>query len=338
MPQLLLHRTMRAAPGLAACGAIALVSLVIGRAAPAVGSAAPAIALGVGCAVLRAPGPALHPGMAWASGPGLRVAIVLLGAGLPIQSVVAAGAEALPVMAATLAACALATVVVGRVLGVGRRLRTLVGAGTGICGASAIAAIAPVIGASSAEIAYAMSTIFLFNLLAVVVFPVLGHALGLDAHAFGVLAGTAVNDTSSVIAAAGVFGGGALAVAVAVKLVRTLAIIPLSIALSIGESRRGGGGSPLTPSRAATLVPWFLIGFALLALARSAGWIPAGMQDAVSQASGFLIAAALAGVGLSTDIRAVLRAGWRPLGLGAILSAVVAGTALAVMSAFGALA
>ncbi|MGW9112127.1 YeiH family protein [Microbacterium sp. NPDC055683] len=330
------------APGLAASIAIAVAATAIGAIAPVAGSAVPAIVLGLAIGIAwparsRIGGAAaFRAGGAAASGPLLRVAIVLLGTQLPLDAIARAGAAALPVMLSSLVVCFASAPLVGRLLGVGRRLRLLITAGTGICGASAIATIAPVIGATGAEVAYALSTILAFNLAAVGVFPLLGHALGLDANAFALLAGTAVNDTSSVVAAAGVFGGGAVGAAVAVKLVRMLAIVPVAAALSVVEARRAGAAR-MTPRRVARLVPWFLVGFVLAALARWAGWLPAVVQDAAGQTSGFLIAAALAGIGLSTDLGAIRRAGWRPLALGGILSVLVAVTTLTAMAATGAM-
>ena len=109
-------------------------------------------------------------------------------------------------MLGTLAVCLGAALVYGRLLGIVGDLRTLIGVGTGICGASAIAAVTPVIEATSTDVAYAVSTIFLFNIAAVLIFPILGHALGMSQHSFGLFAGTAVNDTSSVVATAATYG------------------------------------------------------------------------------------------------------------------------------------
>src|SRR5690606_15798313 len=172
---------------------------------------------------------------------------------------------------------------------------------------------------------------------AVVLFPLIGHALNLDPHTFGLFAGTAVNDTSSVVAAAGVFSTAALGFAVVVKLVRTLMIIPISIGLSVMEARRSTDGQPLTGRRIAKLVPWFLIGFVIVAIVNSTGVIPDAPREILVQASVFLIAMALAGIGLSTDIPALRRAGWRPLALGGMLWMLVTITALATIAVTAAL-
>ncbi|KJL22796.1 hypothetical protein RL72_02187 [Microbacterium azadirachtae] len=335
LPSRLALRAVEVLPGLALTVPIAIAATLIGSAVPVLGSALPAIVIGVPIAVIRRPGARFVPGVEYSGRFLLQIAVVLLGAQLSLDAILRVGAESLPIMLTTLAVCLLGTAVIGRALRVAPRLRTLIGVGTGICGASAIAAVSPVIGAVGAEVSYAVSTIFVFNILAVVLFPLLGHALGLDPHTFGLLAGTAVNDTSSVVATASVFGASALGFAVVAKLVRTLMIIPISVGLSVIESRRAADGRRMTLRGAIGLVPWFLIGFLVVALLGSLGGIPAAPRDAMVHASGFLIAVAMAGIGLSTDAAALRSAGWRPLLLGAILWILVTVTALAVIALTG---
>lgn len=335
LPARLALRGVEVLPGLALTVPIAIAATLIGTAVPVLGSALPAIVIGVAVALIRRPRARFVPGVEYSGKFLLQVAVVLLGAQLSLEAILRVGAESLPVMLSTLVVCLLAARLLGRALHVAPRLRTLIGVGTGICGASAIAAVAPVIGALSAEVSYAVSTIFVFNILAVVLFPLLGHALDMDPHTFGLLAGTAVNDTSSVVATASVFGAAALGFAVVVKLVRTLMIIPISVGLSVIESRRAADGRPMTLRGTVGLVPWFLVGFLVVAMVGSLGAIPAGPREAMVHASGFLIATAMAGIGLSTDVAALRRAGWRPLALGAILWILVTATSLAAIAATG---
>ncbi|MBS1697229.1 MAG: putative sulfate exporter family transporter [Actinobacteria bacterium] len=335
LPTRLVGRGVEVLPGLALTVPIAIAATMIGAAVPVLGSALPAIVIGVVMAVIRRPGTRFMPGVQYSGKFLLQVAVVLLGAQLSLDAILRVGAESLPVMLSTLTVCLLGAWLIGRALRVAPRLRTLIGVGTGICGASAIAAVSPVIGALSAEVSYAVSTIFVFNVLAVVLFPLLGHALGMDPHTFGLLAGTAVNDTSSVVATASVFGASALGFAVVVKLVRTLMIIPISVGLSVIESRRAANGRRPTLRGVIGLVPWFLVGFLAVAVIGSLGLIPAGPREAMVHASGFLIATAMAGIGLSTDVAALRRAGWRPLLLGGILWILVTATALAVITVTG---
>lgn len=335
-------------PGIALAVAIGLVATLVGTNVPVVGGPVPAVVIGavVGWLVRRRRQgglDALQPGVKFASSRVLQFAVVLLGAQLSIGEVLRIGGETLPVMLTTLVVCLVAAWGIGRLLRVSSALRTLIGVGTGICGASAIAAVTPVIGAVSADVAYAMSTIFLCNMAAVFVFPLVGHALGLSQHAFGVFAGTAVNDTSSVVATATVYGRQATDTAVVVKLVRTLMIIPIVIGLAGLEARRASreqlaaddGSGRAGGVRVLRLVPWFLIGFLVVVLLRTLGVLPAAAAPGFSTAATFLITVALAAIGVSTDFGALRRAGFRPMLLGIALWVLVAGTSLGAQAVFG---
>ncbi len=256
------------------------------------------------------------------------------------------GLASLPVMIGTLVVCLGAAWLIGRLLGIVGDLRTLIGVGTGICGASAIAAVTPVIGAVGIDVTYAISTIFLFNIAAVLVFPLVGHLLGLSQHAFGLFAGTAVNDVSSVVATATTYGPTATSYAVVVKLVRTLMIIPISIGLAVITGRRARPGidtddlaeadsAPRQRVNVRRLVPWFLIGFVLVAGVNSFGLIPAGIHPGLNTASVFLITVALSAIGLSTNLAGFRRAGAKPLLLGAALWILVSVTSLGLQFATG---
>lgn len=327
-------------PGLSAATLIAVAATAVGRVLPILGAAVPALVIGAVLAAVRAPGPTLRPGVRFAGRTVLQVAVVLLGTQLSLADIGRIGASSLPVMLTTLGVCLVAALLLGRLLRVRGDVQTLIGVGTGICGASAIAAVAPVVGAASAEVAYAVSTIFLFNIAAVLIFPLLGHLLGLDQHAFGLFAGTAVNDTSSVVAAAAVYGSVALGFAVVVKLVRTLMIVPIVLMLSVHEARhrsvedQAGRSRPLGISGVVRLVPWFIGGFLLMAALRSTGAIPDTVLPLLATACSFLIAVAMAAIGLSTDAASFRRAGPRPLVLGGALWLLVSITALALIMTF----
>lgn len=338
------RRALAVAPGLALALAVAVMATVVGQRVPLIGSAVPGAVIGVIIAVIAKPGARFKSGLSWASTFVLQCSVVLLGAQLSIGAAARAGLSALPVMAGTLAICLGAAWLYGRLLGVTGDLRTLIGVGTGICGGSAIAAVSPVIEAESADVAYAISTIFVFNIAAVLVFPILGHALGLSQHAFGLFAGTAVNDTSSVVATAATYGTAATSQAVVVKLVRTLMIIPICLALAALTARKrehparpDGPASHGPASRAVKLVPWFLIGFVLVAAANSGGVIPASTHLPLQHASVFLVSVALSAIGLSTNLTALRSAGGRPLLLGALLWITVAASSLGLQALTGTL-
>jgi uncharacterized membrane protein YadS len=354
------------APGLGIAVAVAVVATVIGKNVPVVGSAVPGAVLGALIAVVRKPGARFARGLRWASTFVLQCSVVVLGTQLSIGAAARAGLASLPVMLGTLTVCLLAAYVYGRALGVVGDLRTLIGVGTGICGASAIAAVSPVIEAAGTDIGYAISTIFLFNITAVLIFPLVGHAMGMSQHSFGLFAGTAVNDTSSVVATATTYGSSAAGYAVVVKLVRTLMIIPICIGLAWLTDRKkaaavaapaggvagaagavadgavaaGAGrvaGRRMSARRALRLVPWFLIGFVVAALANTAGLVPSGAHGALNDVSLFFVAVALSAIGLSTDIGALRRAGGKPVLLGLLLWITVAGASLALQALTGTL-
>lgn len=332
-------RAVEVVPGVLVVLVIASVATFLGQFVPAVGAVLPALVIGVVAASVRSPHFRLKPGIVFASRMLLQWAVVLLGLRLSLGVVYEVGRQSLPVLLGTLIACLVAAPVFGRLLKIDRMVTTLIGVGTGVCGLSAIAAVAPILGAAGVELATAVATIFLFNILAVAVFPLIGHALHMDPATFGLFAGTAVNDTSSVVAAAGVFSVAALSTAVVVKFVRTLAIIPISIGLSVMEARRNAKTEPqpMTVLRVVKMVPWFIAGFLLLVVLNSFVSISPSVHDAVAGLATFLIAMALAAIGLSTDLQAMRRAGWRPIVLGAILWTVVSVTALTIMRATGSL-
>jgi uncharacterized membrane protein YadS len=355
-PRRAARRARATAPGFALALAVAAVATVVGEYVPLIGSAVPGAVIGAVIAIAVKPGARLAPGVKWASTFVLQCSVVLLGAQLSIAEAARVGVSSLPVMLGTLAVCLGAAWLYGRLLGVPGDLRTLIGVGTGICGGSAIAAVSPVIEAASTDVAYAISTIFLFNIAAVLVFPLLGHALGMSQQSFGLFAGTAVNDTSSVVATATTYGAAATSHAVVVKLVRTLMIIPICLGLATLTARKhrfatatgqaaadtpagatASAPARMSPRRVLKLVPWFLIGFVLVAAVNSAGVIPAGAHAPLQHASVFLVAVALSAIGLSTNVAALRKAGHRPLLLGALLWITVAAASLGLQALTGTL-
>jgi uncharacterized integral membrane protein (TIGR00698 family) len=279
----------------------------------------------------------LHPGLSFAAKPVLQTSIVVLGTGLSLPQVAQVGGQSLPVMLGTLAAALIGAWLFGRLLKVRGDTQTLIGVGTGICGASAIAATTAVIGAAETEVAYAIGTIFTFNIAAVLLFPPLGHLLGMSPHAFGLWSGTAINDTSSVVAASYAFGADAGAYGIVVKLTRTLMLIPIVVVLAVMKARRETQHDAFTlrgmPWR--KIVPLFLVGFVLASTVDSLGAIPNSWHPALSVLGTFLITTALAGIGLSLRLADMRRAGPRPLLLGALLWGTVAASSLVLQGLTG---
>ena len=193
-------------PGLLLCLILAVPAWLLGQAFPVIGGPVFAILLGilVGMVLNRKAGsyPVLQAGITFTSKKILQYAVVLLGFGLNLSQIAQVGATSLPIIASTIATSLIIAFVLYRLLKIPKNSATLVGVGSSICGGSAIAATAPVIGAEEEEIAQSISVIFLFNVLAALLFPTLGGMMGLTNEGFGLFAGTAINDTSSVTAAA----------------------------------------------------------------------------------------------------------------------------------------
>ena len=315
-------------PGFILALSIATIATIIGKQIPVIGAPVICIVIGVTIAAIRKPSAKYRPGIAMSSKLILQISIVVLGSQLSLKEIVKVGFTSLPVMLGSLLVSLAGAYWIGRWLGIIGDLRTLIGVGTSICGASAIAAVTPIIGAASVDVAYAISTIFLFNIAAVLVFPLLGHLLGLSQHSFGLFAGTAVNDMSSVVAASTTYGSVAANYAIVVKLTRTMLIIPISLVLVAVERRKVSARTSKPHVHIARLVPWYLIGFLVVASVNSLGLIPQGMHHDLVQISVFLIAVALAAIGLSTDLVGLRRTGLRPLLLGGILWVLVSMTSL----------
>jgi uncharacterized integral membrane protein (TIGR00698 family) len=329
-------------PGLAAAAAVAAAGTALGRRVPLVGAPVFAIVIGIGVSALRPPAAPLRPGLEFTSKRVLQGSIMVLGLGLSVREVLSTGLASLPVLLGTLAIALVAAWLAGRALHLRRDLNTLIGVGTAVCGASAIAATDSVIGADEADVSYAIATIFTFNVAAVLAYPALGHIFGLSQHAFGLWAGTAINDTSSVVAASTIYGHAAASYGVVVKLTRTLAIVPICLGLVAlrqrNASRTARAGSPPTVPALVTLrrvFPLFIVGFALAVVFNSLGLVPAGAHRGLSDLATWMITAALAAIGLSTRFSHIRRAGLRPILLGAILWATVGVTSLVLQAATG---
>jgi uncharacterized integral membrane protein (TIGR00698 family) len=309
-------------PGMILTAVVAGGATAFGGVVPVVGAPVIAILIGIAVSLVRRPSARLSPGIAFSSKKVLQGSIVLLGTGLSLGQVISTGGRSLPVLLGTLMAALAMAWLAGRLLGLRGDLRTLIGIGTAICGASAIAATDAVIDAEEADVSYAIATIFTFNVVAVLCYPTLGHVLGFSQHAFGLWAGTAINDLSSVVAASTVYGHAAASYGVIVKLTRTLAIIPICLGLAAARGRRREEAVETSLGRrikVGRILPLFILGFVAAVVANTVALVPLGWHHALSDLSIWSITAALAAIGLSTDVGGIRRAGFRPLALGAIL-------------------
>lgn len=322
----------RRLPGLALAAVLATAATALSAAVPLAGAPVLALICGAVLGGRAERSERFGPGLDWARRHLLGVAIVLLGLGLPLDAVLTVGRETAVVLLGTLCAGAVAAVVVGRLLALHRESAVLIAAGTTICGASAIAAATAVLKPDRERVAYALGTIFVFNIVAVLIYPPLGRLLGMSDRAFGLWAGTAVNDTSSVLAAGIAFGPAAASFAVIVKLVRSLMIVPLCVGLHLSGRR---DAPPAPETRLWHTVPLFVILFVVSSAIAGLGVLPVPWTDRLTGLSSWLVAAVLAAIGTSLTWQRLRTAGLRPLLFGGILAVTLALTALVLQYATG---
>ena len=244
----------------------------------------------------------------------LLASVVMLGFEMDLHRIFAVGKDIAGFMLATVIFALTTAWIFSRLLRLHGSAAILVGVGTSICGGSAIMAAAGVIRAKDEDVVQALSTIFLFNILAAILFPIAGHALGLDQHSFGLWAGTAINDTSSVLAATFSYGDEAGRFGMIVKLTRTLMILPVSIFLAVWMHRQSKNAGNLRG-----VIPWPIIGFTLAATAHFIiGNSHPSLWHGTAFAGRLLMVFALASIGLVTNLAEIWRKGRRALGVGAL--------------------
>ncbi len=295
---------------------------------------------------------ALEPGIKFALNRLLRLGIILLGLRLSLQAVAAIGASALLLVLVCITLALTLAYIVGRAFNLPPRLATLIGVGTAICGNSAIVATAPVIDAKDEDVSFAVATITLFGLLAVVLYPLIGQAFAFSDRVFGMWAGTAVNDTSQVVAVGAAYSAAALNIATVVKLTRNTLMAPLIVVIGLVYNRSQTASDKSQPKMTlGKLVPWFVLGFLALSLVRTlgvaAGVLPqdtsnpgnlqfaaAGLKffDDVAQ---FAILTALASVGLGTNIASLRTIGVKPFIMGLSVATTLAVVSITLILAFG---
>ena len=269
-----------------------------------------------------------NKGMAFVSKKILRLAIILMGVTLSFSQVLEVGKYSLIVMVFTLFVAFGGGYYLGKIFNMNWKLSGLISAGTGICGGSAIAAIAPTIDAEANDIAYAMSATFIFDILMVILFPIAGRYFGMSDLGFGLWTGTAINDTSSVVAAGYAFSDVAGNFSLIVKLTRTLSIIPAVLIFSFINERLNSKNntSPHIKNKKANLqkiFPWFILMFLVMVGIKSTGIIPQDLSDNISALSKFFMVMSLGAIGLSTNFREVSKSGFLPMFHGFIISALV---------------
>lgn len=314
--------------GLLLCLAIAVPSWFLGKAFPIIGGAVIAILAGMVVTLFFKEKGAFEAGIKFTSKKILQWAVILLGFGLNLSVILETGKQSLPIIVCTIATSLMIAFVLHKVMRIPSNISTLVGVGSSICGGSAIAATAPVIDADDEEVAQAISIIFFFNVVAAIVFPTFGSLIGFDTasgEAFGIFAGTAVNDTSSVTACASTWdsmwnlGSATLDKAVTVKLTRTLAIIPITLVLAFWRTKKQNNAEDGRKVSMKAIFPFFILYFiaasVITTVAVSMG-VSADVFSPIKELSKFFIVLAMAAIGLNTDIVKLIKTGGKPLIMG----------------------
>ena len=324
--------------GIIICLIIAIPSYILGTYFPIIGGPVIAILAGMAVAIVLKDKSAFDRGIKFVSKKVLQWAVILLGFGMNLSVVAETGLQSLPIIISTITVSLLVAFFLSKALRIQKNTGTLIGVGSSICGGSAIAAASPVIGADDEEVAQAISVIFFFNVLAAIIFPALGTVIGFSTssgEAFGIFAGTAVNDTSSVTACASTWdsmwglGTETLDKAVTVKLTRTLAIIPITLVLAFLRTRKEGTDSKVSLK---SVFPFFILFFVLASVITTictAFGVPDSAFSPFKTLSKFMIVLAMAAIGLNTDIVKLVRTGGKPLVLG--LSCWVSITAVSLL-------
>ena len=326
--------------GVAICFTVAALAVLLEKMIPGELLGASIIALFIGTIINSFFHPTwIKPALKLTSKKVLKAAIILLGASLSVSTILSVGKMTFFVMIFTFAMCFGGGHFIRKLFGLNWKLSNLISAGTGICGGSAVAAIAPVIDADDKDIAFAMSSTFLFDMVMIALYPLMGKALGMSDIAYGIWAGTSVNDTASVVASGYAFSEAAGDFATMVKLTRTIAIIPtvlvfawIGVRMKKKEMQATGDGKKVNMVE---IIPWFIGGFLLLAVANSIGFIPAAVSGVMKTASKFLMVTALAAIGLSTSITDFKKAGLKPMFYGVTIDTLVTLTALVVIWCMG---
>ena len=316
------HSLGRLTPGLLlVIAATMLAALIAGRVA-AVSTLVVAVIVGGLIGNLGLASDRTQPGLTFAAKRLLRAGVVLLGLRLSLTDIADLGPRGLAVVVLTVSATFFGTQAIGRRLGLSRDLSLLVATGYSICGASAIAAVEGSTDAEEEEVAAAIGLVTLFGSLAIVVLPVLAGVFGLTSDQFGAWAGASVHDVAQVAATASTGGAAVVAVAMVVKLTRVVLLTPIVIGVNLSRRSELGGDTAQTPP----ILPLFVVGFITMVLVRSTGWLPANVIDAARTAEGWLLAAALVGLGAGVRIDRLRRLGPAPLLLGLLAWILVATT------------
>ncbi len=333
-------------PGILLCLAIAIPSWFIGTAFPIIGGAVIAILAGMILTLIIKNKTALDAGIKFTSKKVLQWAVILLGFGMDLNVVLETGKQSLPIIICTIGISLIMAFLINKLIKMPSKVATLIGVGSSICGGSAIAATAPVIDADEEEVAQSISVIFLFNVLAALLFPSFGQLIGFDTtsgEAFGIFSGTAVNDMSSVTATASTWDGmfnlgtATLDKAVTVKMTRTLAIIPITLVLALARAKKqkSSGAGKINMKKIFPFFILFFIGASVITTIAVSCGVSADVFDPLKTLSKFLIVMAMAAIGMNTNIVKLVKSGAKPIFLGFCCWISITGVSLLLQHVMG---
>lgn len=314
-------------PGMGLSATIAVIALFIESVLPGhyIGATVIAMLIGILFRTFYYNEELFQEGVQFSAKSILKGAIILLGASLNFSIILEVGSQTIFVLLFTLFTAFGGGYILGKIFNINWKLSNMIAAGTAICGGTAIAAMAPVIEAEDSDVSYAISSTFLFDVLMIILYPIVGRLLMLSDTFFGYWAGTSINDTSSVVAASFAFSEAAGEVATMVKLTRTLAIIPTVLIFSTIYYRKKQNQPHLRKARVSlsSLIPWFILFFVMMALLNTVGIISPSVAEIMKTISRFLMVVALAAIGLKTNLSVFVKTGWKPFIHGFILSSLV---------------
>lgn len=333
-------------PGILLCLAIATPSWFIGTAFPIMGGAVIAILAGMVLTLIIKNKGVLDSGIKFTSKKVFQWAVILLGFGMDLNVVLETGKQSLPIIICTIGISLIMAFLINKFIKMPAKVATLIGVGSSICGGSAIAATAPVIDADEEEVAQSISVIFLFNVLAALLFPSFGQLIGFDTtsgEAFGIFAGTAVNDMSSVTATASTWDGmfnlgtATLDKAVTVKMTRTLAIIPITLVLAFARAKKqkSNNAGKINIKKIFPFFILFFIGASIITTIAVSCGVNADLFDPLKTLSKFLIVMAMAAIGMNTNIVKLVKSGAKPIFLGFCCWVSITGVSLLLQHVMG---
>lgn len=336
----MLNKLKNLAPGLLLSAFVAILAMFLSSLIPGdiIGATVMALLVGMALNPILNKYEGFNPGVGYSSKMILRIGIILMGVNLNFAEVLDVGKYSLFLMIFTMGTAFGIGNLIGKIFGVNWKLTNLLSVSTAICGGSAVAAVGPVIKAKNEDITYAISATFIFDIITVVIFPWIGFALAMSDMGYGLWIGTAVNDTSSVVAAGYAFSELAGNTAVIVKLTRTLFIIPYVLIFSVINERleaKSNGEKERTPVNLRKIFPYFIVLFLVVVALRSTGMIPDAIAPTISSTSRFFMVMALSAIGLTTSFGDIKNIGPKPMIMGFIVDTLVVIVSIGVLKLTG---